>query len=145
MVNALRRLVTVAVLVVLVVPVLRNGDSFPLSTYPMYAFERPTVVSFPTAVGIEIGGASRRLDLDTIGESDDPLIVASVVRQAIRAGDEAVLRLCHDIAARAAALGLDLVEIDVVTERHNVVDRARDEPSLISSDLHASCPVERSS
>ena len=41
-----RSMVIVAVLVALVAPVLANRDSFPLSTYPMYARTRGAEVSF---------------------------------------------------------------------------------------------------
>jgi hypothetical protein len=141
--NAVRRVVTVVVLAALLLPVIRDRDSFPLSTYPMYAFERPDVVAFPTAVGIDSEGVRHRLDLDLIGESDDPLIVASLVRQAVRAGGGAATILCTEIAARAVQRELGLTAIEVVTERHDVVARATDEPSLVSSERHASCVLER--
>ncbi len=143
MANRIRRFVTLTVLVAMVVPVLRDRDSFPLSTYPMYAFERPAVVAFPTAVGVDSEGVHHRLDLDLIGESDDPLIVASLVRQAVRAGGDAATTLCTEIAARAVQQGLGFTTIEVVTESHDVVARATDEPSLVSSDRHASCALEQ--
>ncbi len=139
--NTVRRLITVAVLAALLLAVVRDRDSFPLSTYPMYAFERPDVVAFPTAVGVDHDGARHRLDLDLIGASDDPLIVASLVRQAVRGGEAAAL--CDQIAARSARRELDFTTIEIVTERHDVVARATGEPSLTSSDLHASCAVEQ--
>ena len=141
--NTIRRLITVAVLAVLLLPVIRDRDSFPLSTYPMYAFERPDVVAFATAVGVDGEGVRHRLDLDLIGESDDPLIVASLVRQAVREGGGAAATLCTEIAARAVQRELNFATIEVVTERHDVVARATDELSLVSSDRHASCALEQ--
>jgi hypothetical protein len=140
--NTIRRLTTVTVIGVLFVPVIRDHDSFPLSTYPMYAFERPDVVALSTAVGIDDEGDRHRLDLDLIGESDDPLIVASLVRRAIRDGQSTSMRLCTDVADRTAERELGYTTIEVVTERHDVVARATDKPSLVSSTLHASCTVE---
>jgi hypothetical protein len=141
--NTIRRLITAVVLAVLLLPVIGDRDSFPLSTYPMYAFERPDVVAFPTAVGVDGEGVRHRLDLDLIGESDDPLIVASLVRQAVRTGGDAATTLCIEIAARAVHRQLGFATIEVVTERHDVVARATDEPSLVSSDRHASCALEQ--
>jgi hypothetical protein len=80
--------------------------------------------------------------LEVIGASDDPLIVAGELRSAIR--NDAADERCVEIAGRAArwaGLPDDAVVIEVVTERHDVVDRARGEPSLLDRTVHASCEV----
>ena len=129
-----RRLVTAVVLVALVSPVLRDRDSFPLSTYPMYATTRPEVVAFPTVVGIEADGRRVRLSLRTIARTDDALIGQARVGRAIDEGqaDE----LCAEVAGRASDA---LVRIEVVTEHHDVVDLASGRESIIGRDVHATC------
>jgi hypothetical protein len=132
-------LATSLVIVLMVVPVVVDRDSFPLSTYPMYSSARSGDVTIPTAVGVDQRGAEHRLTLQVIGASDDPLIVAGELRTAIRQNraDER----CQAIAERASSsLGeLDLVRIEVVMERHDVVAQVAGEPSLLERTVHAEC------
>ena len=133
-----RMLVTSVVAVAMFAPVALDRDSFPLSTYPMYARVRANEVSLATAQGIDDEERPHALSLPTIGASDDPLIVAGELRAAISDGrsDER----CREIAARVAGDGF--VAIEVVIERHDVVDQASGRPSLLTRTVHARCPVE---
>ena len=81
-----RRVVAGAVLLAVAWPVVRGHDSFPLSTYPMYAETRGEAVSISTAVGLDGTGGRRRLSLQAIAETDDPLIAESAVDDAVRRG-----------------------------------------------------------
>jgi hypothetical protein len=128
--------VTVAVLATLLWPALRNHDSFPLSTYPMYAASRPAVVTFATAVGVDAAGDEQRLSLRTIARTDDPLVAQAAVRQAVDQGRADVL--CREIAGRTA---LGVVAVEVVEERHDVVARTLGEQSLQDRTVHARCEV----
>ena len=121
-----------------VAPALRNRDSFPLSTYPVYASARSSAVTLSTAVGIDTGGRPVRLSLDVIAQSDDPLIAESLVDDAIaegRAGE-----LCRAIAERAPD---DVTAIEVVEERHDIVARTVGRASLLQRTVHARCDVSR--
>ena len=132
-----RRLVAVVVgTVVLISPALRDHDSFPLSTYPIYASARPREATFVTAHGERADGSAHRLSINVIARTDDPLIAASRVADAVAAGraDE----LCAEIAARAPS---DVVAVVVVRERHDVVDGARGEDSLLQREQLARCAV----
>ena len=132
-----RRLVAVVVgTVVLISPALRAHDSFPLSTYPIYASARPREATFVTAHGERADGSGHRLSIDVIARTDDPLIAASRLADAVAAGraDE----LCAEIAARAPS---DVVAVVVVRERHDVVDGARGEDSLLQREQLARCAV----
>jgi len=136
-VGSWRRLLAVVVgIVVLVSPVLRDHDSFPLSTYPIYASARPRQATFVTAHGQRADGSARRLSIDVIARTDDPLIAASRVADAVAAGqaDE----LCSAIAARAPS---DIVAVVVVRERHDVVDGARGKDSVLQREELARCTV----
>ena len=137
-----RRRVLVAVTVLLLVaPVALDRDSFPLSTYPMYASTRGDVVAVATANGITTSGDTERLSLALIGDIDDPLIVAALVRDAIRDGAGGAERLCRDIATRVRADSERFGQVEVVTERHDVVDHASGRESLESREVHAVCEV----
>ena len=137
------RIATVLVVAAMVAPVVVDRDSFPLSTYPMYSRDRPRDVALVTAVGIDADGGRQRLSLAAIGDSDDPLIVAGELRAAIADG-RADAR-CDDIAGRVAArpagAGPEIVAVEVVTERHDVVDRTAGEPSELERTVHARCAV----
>ena len=122
--------------VVLISPALRDHDSFPLSTYPIYASVRPREATFVTAHGEGADGSAHRLSIDVIARTDDPLIAASRVADAVAAGraDE----LCAEIAARAPS---DLVAVMVVREWHDVVAGARGEDSMLQREQLAECTV----
>lgn len=143
------RLVIVAVLAALIAPAIFDHDDFPFATYPMYAQSRGDVVSVATANGITAAGDESRLTLDVIGESDDPLIVAALVRDAVRGGQTETDALCRQIANRAAgdgdgdrdAIGAGFDQIMIVSESHNVVDHTSDRQSLVSRQVHTTCPV----
>ena len=94
---------TVAVVALMVMPVVLDRDSFPLSTYPMYSRARPAEVTIPSAIGFDEAGDEHRLTLRVIGASDDPLIVAGELRTAIAQG-RADGR-CETIATRASSGG----------------------------------------
>jgi hypothetical protein len=131
-----RRVVAGAVLLAVAWPVVRSHDSFPLSTYPMYAETRGKDVSISTAVGVDGSGSRRRLSLRAIAQTDDPLIAESAVDDALQRG--AADALCAEIASRVPE-GIEQVEI--VAERHDVVARAAGRPSLLDRSVRASCGV----
>jgi len=135
-------LVTAGVVAALVAPVALDRDSFPLSTYPMYSRARGQAVTFATAQAVDASGNASPLTLGVIGESDDPLIVAGELRDAIR-NDRADER-CEQIARRAgvwSGLPLGATTIEVVTERHDVVVQVVGGDSLLARAVHASCTV----
>ena len=132
-----RRLVAVVVgTVVLISPALRDHDSFPLSTYPIYASVRPREATFVTAHGEGADGSAHRLSIDVIARTDDPLIAASRLADDVSAGRAE--ELCAEIAARAPS---ELVAVVVVREWHDVVDGARGEDSLLHGEQLARCTV----
>ena len=115
-------------------PAVRDRDSFPLSTYPIYASTRPRTATFATAFGENADGSERRLAMSVIAATDDPLIAESRVADAIAAGqaDE----LCEQIARRAPT---GVAVVVVTSELHDVVEAARGADSLLSRTIHARC------
>ena len=108
----------------------------------MYARARGVEVTLATARAVEADGATSTLTLGVIGDSDDPLVVAGELREAIRDG-RAVDR-CSAIAERAArwdGLPVETTAIEVVTERHDVVVQVEGGDSLVERTVHARCEV----
>lgn len=137
-----RILITAGVVGALVAPVVLDRDGFPLSTYPMYSRSRGDAVTFATAQAVGDSGVVTTLTLGVIGESDDPLVVAGELRDAIR--DGRAQQRCLEIAGRAGewdGLPPGTATIDVVTERHDVVAQVEGASSLLDRTVHASCAV----
>lgn len=135
-------LVLVGTIGALVWPVIADADDFPLSTYPMYSRARPAEVAFVTAQGVDASGAITPLGLDVIGASDDPLLVAGELRAAIRNGqadERCELILDRVLGGRTSADRH--VTIQIVTERHDVIEHTGDRPSLVDRTVHAECGV----
>lgn len=136
----LRRLVTVVVIAAVLSPAVRDRDSFPLSTYPMYATARGATIEVSTVVGAGRTGAVHRLSLRVIAATDDPLVAESAVDRAIAAGDAA--GLCAEVASRVGTNdGRTFDELAVVTEELGVDDYAAGRPALVRRTEHARCPV----
>jgi hypothetical protein len=131
-----RGIITGLVVVLVVSPALRDQDSFPLSTYPVYASARASTATLSTAVGVDAEGTARRLSLQVIAQTDDPLIAESSVDVAISSGRAAAL--CAEISGRAPAWAST---IEVVAERHDLVAAASGEDSLLERTVHATCAV----
>jgi hypothetical protein len=126
----------IVTVVAVVAPSLRNVDSFPLSTYPVYATVRSRTATIVTAFGQRRDGTERRLSMSVIADTDEALIAASRLRDAVAAGTAD--QLCGEIAARARD---DVVTIVVASERHDIVEAARNRPSLLERTVLARCPV----
>lgn len=133
-----QRLVTIAVLAAVVLPLVGERDSFPLSRYPMYAGRRAGAATLVTAVGIDRTGDTRRLSLGTIAETDDPLIAEAALRDALEAGRAGAW--CEQIARRADPA---LASVEIVEEDHDTVARATGKPSLLGRRVVVTCPVDR--
>ena len=137
-----RLLITAGVVAALVAPVVLDRDGFPLSTFPMYSRTRGDAVTFATAQAVDADGTTSTLTLAIIGDSDDPLIVAGELRDAIRNGRAD--QRCGEIASRAAGwrgLPPGAARIEVVTERRDVVAHVEGVPSLLERTIHAACEV----
>lgn len=133
-----RGAVVLLVVAALLSPVIRDRDSFPLATYPMFAGLRGRETTFSAAVGIDREDEVERLSPRIIGGSDGTLVVASEVRNAIADGRAA--ELCATIAGRVT--DADVVAIEVVSERRDTVDHVQGEDSLVERTVHARCELE---
>jgi hypothetical protein len=140
----LRRVATAAAVGALLVPVIRNEDSFPLSTQPMYATARDAFAWLPSARGVDGGtGEQFRLSMAIVAQTDDPLIAKSRLEQAIRS--DRARTLCEEIATRVAAepelMRINLIE--VVAEYVDLVAFVTDDAAALDAQVHGRCEVRR--
>ncbi|MGH2687122.1 MAG: hypothetical protein ACRDJP_16785 [Actinomycetota bacterium] len=136
-----RRGVVAAVIAaaLVVAPVFRQPprDSFPLSTYPMFATDRGPVAAVNTVLGVDAEGATHTLSPEIIGGSDEVILAAATVTRAIR--DRAADGLCETAAERVD--GDDLLLLRVVTHRYDTVAYLAGEREPIDEVVHAECPA----
>ena len=123
-------------------PVLRPSqrDSYPLSTYPMFSYERGRESALPTAVGVTADGTIRRLSPELISGGYEPIRAFATVEASIDNGDTDVL--CTEIAERTAAQrSTDVVVIEVVTEVHDVIAWFDGQKEPQQRIVHARCAL----
>ncbi len=129
---------TVVVGLVILAPALLPGaeDDFPLSTFPMFTYERGAVVDLDTAVLVDADGR-HRLSPEAVGGTDEIVSAAVAVDRAIAAGPDALERFCATVAGRVDGPGA----IEVVTERHDAIALLRDgaEPEAVT--VHERCEI----
>ncbi|HEY5925835.1 MAG TPA: hypothetical protein VIV11_29310 [Kofleriaceae bacterium] len=118
-------------------------DGFPLSTYPMFAWKRPTKQTYRYALGETAAGQRRTLRPILVG-TREVLQAIRVFDRAMSGGRPALTQLCESIAARVAGhedFG-DVVAIRIVTGTHDSVEYlARD---VIGREIeHVRCVVKR--
>lgn len=133
---------TMFVIGALFLPVVRNQDSFPLSTHPMYATARDRDETLVSAVGLTKSGEVVRLSLSLVASTDDPLVAESLIERALRDGH--VEEICRDVAVRVAdadALG-NAVDVAIVTERVDLVNFV-ESGTVLDRTIHLTCPVPR--
>jgi hypothetical protein len=132
------------VVVVGVVPVALNRDSFPLSTFPMFASKRTSSETVDTAVAVA-DQRVWRLDPQRIGGTDEVIQAAATVSDAIAAGHAD--RLCAEIARRVSTAGpREATAVEVVTEQYDSIGWFAGDRTPLARVVHAHCPIpERSS
>lgn len=136
---ARRRLALGVFVVVLTSPSVRNVDSFPLSTQPMYANNRGPTARLATVIGRDITGAPRRLSMRIAAATDDPLIAQSRVARSTRSSRPD--GLCRTVADRIPAKS-PIVSIEVVWEEVDLVAMTQDPTSFGELEVAAQCLVE---
>jgi len=129
-----------------VVPVVLDRDSYPVSTYPMFSYRRTTTETVDTAI-LVVDGDVRRLSPTTIADTDEVILAAATVSNAIASGTAAVL--CAEIAGRVGTVenaaggsgGASAAEIRVVTERFDSVRWYEGDKEPLERVVHATCPA----
>ena len=140
-VQRLSHAVLLGVVVVLLVPLAWpwGSDSFPVSSYPMFARPRAQEVSIPTVVGVRETGERVTLSSQLIGDTRWTNLAVRLVRDTVRAGADASSLLCEQIAARVADSRSDLVALEVVTETFDSVAHLTESAPPTGVRVHARC------
>jgi hypothetical protein len=121
------RWLPIAVSVVLFVatasPVLKNPnrDSFPLSTYPMFAWKRSTTMTMEYLVGFSESGARWHPPPRAVG-TGEPMQAKKILENAGRGGPPAMKTLCETAARRVARWRKDIVVVMFVRGTHEAID-----------------------
>lgn len=124
-------------LAVLAPAVTGGGDSYPLSSYPMFSRDRGEEAHLATAVAESASGEVWRLDPETISGSDEVILAAATVARAIRGGR--VEALCREIADRID--DPEARHVVVRTEQHDLVASLTDGAEPLAVEEHARCEV----
>jgi len=132
------------VLGVVAAPALRapTYDSFPASSYPMFARDRPREATISHVVAISDDGRHRPIPPPLIA-NDEVLQAAATIHAALRR-DQA-MKLCRDVAERVAAHP-DWVEftwLEVTRDRYDVITYFEGETKPKSRDTRARCRIQR--
>ena len=130
-----------AVVLVLLVPLAWpwGSDSFPVSSYPMFARPRAQVATVQTVVGVRETGERVTLSPALIGDTRWTNLTARLVLDAVKAGADESARLCGRVAARVADERQDLVAVEVVTETFDSIAHLTEGAPPISVRVHARC------
>ncbi len=128
------RLLPVLAAVLVLLPLLREptSDTYPLSTYPMFATDRGDIHSIATAVERTEDGYER-LSPKLIAGTDEAVLASVTVKQAVRFGEADIL--CEEIVER---LGADR-RVEVRTETLDVVALSVEGSTDSAVTVHATC------
>lgn len=136
MTNRMRWVVTACVAAAVLTPAVLPGgaDGFPISTYPMFTSDRGREVALDTVVLVD-GDGRHRLSPKVVGGTDEIVLAAVVVGDAIAGGPVELDRLCREVAARVDRTGT----LEIVTERHDAVALLRDDEPPVDVEVHHRC------
>lgn len=117
---------SIVLILVTLSPVLREpaDDGYPLSTYPMFAFRRPTKMTMDYAYGLAADGTTHIAIRPRHVGSSEVLQARATIANAVRGGQKAQQALCDAIAKRVVA-DPDLTavaSIRIVTGTHDAVE-----------------------
>ena len=141
--RVLAALFSIAVLAIVAWPVLGSprDDSFPLSTYPMFATFRPTKLTVGYPLGVTKNGERRYLNPAMLG-SGEILQALNIFARARNRGE--LSALCKTVAERVTERSRfdDVVEIRMMQGTHEAVEFLVRDKLGTEREL-AKCPVLR--
>ena len=110
-----------------------RSDTYPLSTYPMFAADRGAAHRIPTVVEVLDDGSTARLSPELIAGTDEPVLTAVTVGRAVRDGQAE--DLCGEVAARLGPGRRARVQ----TEHHDVIETVAADAPPWRIEIHAEC------
>ena len=122
-----------------------DNDSFPLSTYPMFAAPRPRELTMASARGVTRDGRPRTLSPAHVGTGEVMQAFATIQRAAAAGPDERSA-LCAAIAARVAgdAALTDVVAVELISGTYNAVNAVAGGARVGREAVLVRCSVARS-
>ena len=111
-------------------------DSFPISTYPMFATARSSETNLTHVILIDEEGHERTAPPAAVA-NDEVLQVQETILQALRDGKAATASLCERVAGRVAGSGATTVQI--VTSTFDAILYYDGHPEPIARRVHATC------
>jgi hypothetical protein len=135
--------ITAVVLLAVVSPALRSSprDGFPLSDYPMFATDVGRAAVVDTARGLRADGTPVTLSPRLVTGTDEVILAASTVTNAVAAGPDRTVRLCSEIAGRLGVSRPDIVQVRIATETLDAVDYFDGDTAASAVEVRATCPV----
>jgi hypothetical protein len=134
---------TAVVVLVLLSPALRSSprDGFPLSNYPMFATDAGRTAVVDTARGLRTDGSTVTLSPRLVTGTDEVILAASTVSNAVAGGADRTARLCDEIAGRVGGSRPDVVQVRIATETVDAVDWFDGHTTASDVEVRATCPV----
>jgi len=137
--------VSIALIGATLSPLVRDpvDDGFPLSTYPMFAWKRPTKLTMSYAIGETATGERRYLTPRVVG-SGEVLQARAIVERAVNKGGSELGAFCRKVASNVARLErfADVARIRVMSGTHDAIEfLVRDQRGVESE--RAKCEVKR--
>jgi hypothetical protein len=136
-------IITVVAVALVLSPALRSSprDGFPLSNYPMFATDVGSTAVVDTAVGLRVDGSQVTLSPVLVTGTDEVILAASTVSNAVAGGPDRTSRLCAEIAGRVAGHRPEVVQVRIATERLDAVAWFDGETTPDDVEVRATCPV----
>jgi hypothetical protein len=118
-----------------------SADSFPISTYPMFAESRG-LLTLEAVVGVSKAGGERRLPPAVVA-SAEVLQTKVMIAETVARGPAAMAELCAAVAQRVAARAgdADLAFVDIVRRTYDPVAYFASAPTPISAERLHRCGV----
>ncbi len=136
---------SVLALALVLSPLVRGRDGFPLSNYPMFAEPRSTSVKIHHVVGVTHDERSRPLPPPALGT--DEIMQASQTARFGAKNRERAEDLCVRVAdevARGGEAFADIAHVEVRTDEYDAIRYWQGDRTPVTGKLHARCDVRRS-
>ena len=120
-----------------------RDDGFPLSTYPMFAWKRPTKLTMSYAIGETTAGERRYLTPRVVG-SGEVLQARAIVERAVSKGGKELTTFCAKVAANVAQAPqfADVTRIRVLSGTHDSLEFLMHDKLGVESE-RTKCEVKR--
>jgi hypothetical protein len=117
-------------------------DSFPISSYPMFARPRGQPELF-AVVARAVDGSEVRVPASVVASSE-PLQTKVLIQRSVEQGPEAMQALCRAVAARlAGGPGPRLRSVEIVRRRYDPIAYFTRGPEPLEQQRLSSCRVPR--